>query len=333
MSRPDFWEDQRAAQRKSQRAMRLRESVGLWQGLRNRARELLELAELAHEDEEADLRSELERELESLAGDVLQQEDLILLGQEYDQNDAIVSIHAGAGGTESQDWAAMLLRMYLRWCQDKGFETTIIDTTEGEEAGVKSVTVEVDGQAAYGYLKAERGVHRLVRISPFDASARRHTSFALVEVMPVLDEDVDIEIDEADLRIDYYRASSAGGQHVNKTSSAVRLVHLASGITVTCQNERSQQQNRATAMRVLKARLVERELERREAEQARLRGEPVSAEWGSQIRSYVLHPYQLVKDHRSGYETSRTQAVLDGELDELILAHLKSRVGRVGAVA
>ncbi|RME42685.1 MAG: peptide chain release factor 2, partial [Chloroflexi bacterium] len=241
--------------------------------------------------------------------------------------DAILAIHAGAGGTESQDWAQMLLRMYLRWAQNHGYRTEVIDQTEGEEAGIKSVTVQVSGRYAYGYLKAERGVHRLVRLSPFDASNRRHTSFALVEVMPLIDDDIEIEIDPNDLRIDTFRASGAGGQHVNKTSSAVRIVHEPTGIVVQCQNERSQLQNRETAMRVLRARLLELELEKREEEQARLKGEHVDAGWGNQIRSYVLHPYQMVKDHRTGYETGKAQAVLDGDLDPFILAYLKSQVG------
>ena len=236
----------------------------------------------------------------------------------------MLAIHAGAGGTESQDWAQMLLRMYLRWAERRGYETDVIETSPGEEAGVKSVLIEVKGDYAYGYLRGERGVHRLVRISPFDASHSRHTSFALVEVMPVVESSVDINISSDDIKVDVFRSSGPGGQHMQKTSSAVRITHLPTGLVVTCQNERSQLRNKETAMRVLRSRLLELELEKKTEEQIKLKGEHITAEWGNQIRSYVLHPYKMVKDHRTGYETSNPTAVLDGDLDELLKAYLRS---------
>ncbi len=310
-----------------QRLADLKQEVELWGDLEARVTDLVDLLEMAQAADDHGIAEEIAGEVTEIEAQLAQLEDRLLLSGEYDSHDAILAIHAGAGGTESQDWAQMLLRMYLRWAQNHGYRTEIIDQTEGEEAGIKSVTVQVSGRYAYGYLKAERGVHRLVRLSPFDASNRRHTSFALVEVMPLIDDDIEIEIDLNDVRIDTFRASGAGGQHVNKTSSAVRIVHEPTGIVVQCQNERSQLQNRETAMRVLRARLLELELEKREEEQARLKGEHVDAGWGNQIRSYVLHPYQMVKDHRTGYETGKAQAVLDGDLDPFIMAYLKSQVG------
>ena len=276
---------------------------------------------------------DLERDLASLQSDWTRMESRLLLSEPYDDRPAILSVHAGAGGTESQDWAEMLLRMYLRWAEQHRFKTEILEQTEGEEAGLKSVTVGIDGRWAYGQLKSERGVHRLVRISPFDSQKRRHTSFALVEVMPEVAEDVEVEIDEKDLRVDTYRASGAGGQHVNKTDSAVRLTHLPTGIVVTCQNERSQAQNRERAMAVLRAKLVERKMQEHEAEMARLRGEHVEAGWGNQIRSYVLQPYTMVKDLRTNHETSNPTAVLDGDLDAFIDAYLRSRIGETSRAA
>lgn len=305
----------------------LRNEVEPWRTLERRVHDLRELLELAIAEDDRAVAEDVAAEMQGVEEELDRREFQLMLSGEYDRNDAILAIHAGAGGTESQDWAAMLLRMYLRWAEQHGYTTQILDTTEGEEAGIKSVTVEVDGQYAYGYLKAERGVHRLVRLSPFDAAHRRHTSFALVEVMPVLDNSVNVHIDPDDLRIDVFRSSGAGGQNVQKTSTAVRITHLPTGIVVTCQNERSQIQNRETAMRILRSRLLEIELEKREAEQARLKGQHVEAGWGNQIRSYVLHPYQMVKDHRTGYETSQTQAVLDGELDPFIQAYLQANVG------
>jgi peptide chain release factor 2 len=283
----------------------------------------LELAEL---DDES-LRSELETEVAALAKEVDQRELDAMLSGPYDHDDALLAIHAGAGGTDSQDWAQMLERMYLRWAERSGYEVEILDYSEGEEAGIKSVTLAVDGRNAFGYLRPEKGVHRLVRLSPFDSAHRRHTSFALVEVLPQVEDDDTIVISPNDLRIDTYRSAGAGGQNVQKNDTAVRITHLPSGLVVTCQNERSQTQNRENAMRVLKARLLELKQEELEKQKAELRGEYKKAEWGSQIRSYVLHPYQLVKDHRTNFETGNTQAVLDGDLDGFIEAYLRANVG------
>jgi peptide chain release factor 2 len=332
-SDPGLWDDPAAAQVVLRRADELREEIGAWRELEVRARGLAEMAELAAAEPDADLEltTDLERELATLTADWNRMEGHLLLSEPYDERPAIVSVHAGAGGTESQDWAEMLLRMYLRWAERNRYRTEILDQTEGEEAGLKSVTAAIDGRWAYGRLKSERGVHRLVRISPFDSQNRRHTSFALVEVMPEVPEDAAIEIDEKDLRVDTYRASGAGGQHVNKTDSAVRLTHLPTGIVVTCQNERSQTQNRERAMAVLRAKLAERKEEEREAEMARLRGQHVEAGWGNQIRSYVLQPYTMVKDLRTGVETSNTGAVLDGDLDAFIEGYLRSRIGEAAA--
>jgi peptide chain release factor 2 len=317
------------------RAEELRDEIGAWRDLEARATALAEIAELAETDsEEGDgLEADLQRDLRALTADWNRMEGRLLMSDPYDERPAIVSVHAGAGGTESQDWAEMLLRMYLRWAERNRYRTEILDQTEGEEAGLKSVTVSVEGRWAYGRLKSERGVHRLVRISPFDSNKRRHTSFALVEVMPEVEDAPDIEIRDDDLRVDTYRASGAGGQHVNKTDSAVRLTHLPTGIVVTCQNERSQAQNRERAMAVLRAKLVERAQEEREVELARLRGQHVEAGWGNQIRSYVLQPYTMVKDLRTGVETSNPSAVLDGEIDPFIEGYLRWRIGGDGAAA
>ena len=288
------------------------------------------MAELAEGDAAAgaELQADLASDLDALRADWNRMERQLLLAEPYDERPAIVSVHAGAGGTESQDWAEMLLRMYLRWAEGKRFRTEVLEQTEGEEAGLKSVTFGVDGRWVYGLLRSERGVHRLVRISPFDSQKRRHTSFALVEVMPDVPADVSVEIDEKELRIDTYRSSGAGGQHVNKTDSAVRITHLPTGIVVAVQNERSQHQNRERAMAVLRARLVERQVEEREVERLRLRGEHVEAGWGNQIRSYVLQPYTMVKDLRTGVESSNPTAVLDGEIDPFIEGYLRAQVGR-----
>ncbi len=291
------------------RAEELRSEIEMWRGLGDRARGLAEMAEMAAADAEEGetLAPDLERDLAALQADWGRMEQQLLLGEPFDERGAIVSIHAGAGGTESQDWAEMLLRMYLRWAERNRFKTEILEATEGEEAGLKSVSVSIDGRWGYGRLRSERGVHRLVRISPYDSQKRRHTSFALVEVLPEVPEDAQVEIDEKDLRVDTYRSSGAGGQHVNKTDSAVRLTHNPTGIVVAVQSERSQHQNRDRAMAVLRAKLIERQMEEREAEMARLRGEHVEAGWGNQIRSYVLQPYTMVKDLRTGVETSRTR--------------------------
>ena len=282
--------------------------------------------ELLEDEHDRELEAELGKSLDSLEPDLNRVELAALLGGEYDRNDAVASVHAGAGGTESQDWAEMLLRMYLRWAERDGLETELDEVQPGEEAGIKSATFIVHGSNAYGLLSAERGVHRLVRISPFDAQSRRHTSFASLDVIPLLDdENEEVEIDPKDLRIDTYRSSSAGGQHVNVTDSAVRITHLPTGIAAACQNERSQMQNRAVAMRILKARLAERARREREAKVEALRGEQRGIDFGSQIRSYVLHPYRMVKDHRTGVEIGDVDRVLDGDLDRLIEEALRRR--------
>ncbi|WP_114679478.1 peptide chain release factor 2 [Anaerolinea thermolimosa] len=318
-----LWDDPAEAQKVMKRLSALRDEVEQWNTLNQRIHDALELAQL---DDES-IRSELEQESTHLEDTIARLEIQILLGGKYDRGNALLSINAGAGGTDSQDWAAMLQRMYLRWCERRGYQTEILDLTEGEEAGIKSVTIAVNGPYAYGYLKAEKGVHRLVRLSPFDAAHRRHTSFAQVEVLPELeDDDTAIQINPDDLRIDIYRSSSAGGQNVQKNATAVRITHLPTGIVVSCQNERSQMQNRENAMRVLRAKLAELQREAQERQMAELRGEYIKAEWGSQIRSYVLHPYQMVKDHRTDFETGNTQAVLDGEIDGFIEAYLRSSI-------
>ena len=301
----------------------IREEVESWQGLRQRIHDALELAHL----EDESLRPELETETEQIEKEVEQREFYAMFSGKHDSGDALLAIHAGAGGTDSQDWAEMLERMYLRWAENHGYETDILDYSEGEEAGIKSVTIAVNGRYAYGYLRPEKGVHRLVRLSPFDSAHRRHTSFALVEVLPQVEDDDEIEINPDDLRIDVYRSSSAGGQNVQKNDTAVRITHLPTGIVVTCQNERSQGRNRESAMLVLESRLLELELEKQEAERARIKGDHVEAGWGNQIRSYVLQPYRMVKDLRTNAETSDTTAVLDGEIDEFITAYLRNQVG------
>jgi peptide chain release factor 2 len=320
MGEPGFWDDQKRAAAISSEQARLAKRRDRYNSLSGDAEDLTQLLELASDDGDLDDVEEavtaLKRQLERV------QEDALFSG-EYDAGDAVVTLQAATGGTDAQDWTEMLLRMYLRWAADRGFQTELIEASPGEEAGLKSATFTVSGENAYGILKAERGKHRLVRLSPFDQAHRRHTSFAQVIVSPLLPDDVDVEIDESDLRIDTYRASGAGGQHVNKTDSAVRITHLPTGIVVQCQNERSQLSNRQTAMRILKSRLAEYELEKREAELARERGGlPDTGFGGEAIRSYVLHPYQLVKDHRTDLEEGNAQAVLDGRLDEFIQAYL-----------
>lgn len=304
------------------RISELREEIEGWKRFIQRCQDGLELSE----SEDESFRDELEAEISVLEKELEKRELTTLLSGPYDHENALLTINAGAGGTDSQDWASMLMRMYLRWCERKGFESEILDFSEGEEAGIKSVTIAVSGSYAYGYLRGEKGVHRLVRLSPFDAAHRRHTSFAQVEVLPdISNGDSDIQINPDDLRIDIYRSSSAGGQNVQKNATAVRITHIPTGIVVSCQNERSQMQNRENAMRVLRARLAELKRQEQERQLAELRGEYIKAEWGSQIRSYVLHPYQLVKDHRTEFETGNTQAVLDGELDGFIEAYLRSQ--------
>jgi peptide chain release factor 2 len=288
-----------------------------------RADDLEAALELAQESGDAELEAEVDHTLDDLDRDFARERTQLLFAGEYDERPAILTISAGAGGTEATDWAAMLLRMYLRWAERHRWKTEVIDEQEGEQAGLKSVSVAVNGRGAYGWLRAERGVHRLVRLSPFDSQNRRQTTFALVEVMPEPDEDAPIELDWDEIRVDTFRSQGAGGQHVNKTDSAVRLTHLPTGIVAQSQNERSQTQNKETAIKVLKARLLEKALEEKETELRRLRGEHVEAGWGNQIRSYVLHPYQMVKDLRTQVETSNTSAVLDGDLDVFIQAELE----------
>lgn len=312
------------------RLSNLRRVIDTWRGLETRVRDLIALAELAIEEADESLAGDVQGEAEELEQRVTDLEFELSFSGPYDDHNAILAVHAGAGGTDSQDWAQMLLRMYVRWAERRGYEVDVLDEMSGEEAGIKSATVEIKGPYAYGWLRGERGVHRLVRLSPFDAAHARHTSFAKVEVMPEAEGPSEVRIEEGDLRIDVFRASGHGGQNVQKNSTAVRVTHLPTGIVVTCQNERSQHRNREAAMKVLEARLLELELQRYAEEQARLRGEHVPAEWGNQIRSYVLHPYKLVKDYRSGLEirdAKQVEAVLDGEIDELMKAYLKSAVG------
>lgn len=311
----------------------LQEQVETWQNLERRVQDALALVEMSAEEEDDDLLEELTAETEDLEKLLEQLEFQLVLSGKHDKDSALLSIHAGAGGTESQDWAEMLMRMYMRWAENKRYKTSLVDQTPGEEAGLKSVTLEIAGEYAYGYLKAERGVHRLVRISPYDASSRRHTSFALVEVIPDLKSDIEIEINPDEIEMDVYKSGGAGGQHVQKNSTAVRIKHLPTGIVVTCQNERSQLQNRETAMRILRGRLYDLELQKQEEEQARLKGEHVEAGWGNQIRSYVLHPYKMVKDHRTNHEVGNAEAVLDGRLDDFIEAYLRHTIGQASQIA
>jgi peptide chain release factor 2 len=320
---PGFWDDQRKAQRILREADGLQGELALWRDLESRATGLEELADLAAAATDLEMLAEIEREADALGASFERERTALLFSGEYDQRGALVTISAGAGGTEATDWAEMLLRMFLRWAERHRFSTEVLDQTEGEQTGLKSVTFDVDGRRAYGWLRAERGVHRLVRISPYDSQKRRQTTFALIEVMPEVEDVAEVELDWDEIRVEMYRSSGAGGQHVQKTNSAVRLTHLPTGIVVTCQNERSATQNRETAAKVLAARLLERRLEENEIELRRLKGEHVEAGWGNQIRSYVLHPYQMVKDHRTGLETSNTASVLDGDLDAFMAAELE----------
>jgi len=317
---PDFWNNPTHAQQVSKRAANLRDEVDDWRGFERR---LHDAAELAGLDDES-LRADLEAETAVIEAELEKRQFTAMLSGPYDAGEALLAIHAGAGGTDSQDWAGMLQRMYLRWAEQHGYQAEILDTTEGEEAGIKTVTIAVAGQYAYGYLRSEKGVHRLVRLSPFDAAHRRHTSFALVEVLPqVAFDSPEVQIAPSEIRVDTFKSSGAGGQNVQKNATAIRITHLPTGIVVTCQNERSQTQNREFAMRILRARLLEIQKAEKEEEIAVLRGEYTKAEWGSQIRSYVLHPYQMVKDHRTEHETGNTAAVLDGDLDAFMEAYLQ----------
>jgi peptide chain release factor 2 len=320
MGAPGFWDDQQRAAEISTEHSRVTKRLERFRRLDQEYRDARELAEM-----DGEMADEIAASLRPLRDELARLEEDALFNGEYDGGDAVVTIHAGAGGTDSQDWAEILLRMYLRWAESRGFETELLEASPGEEAGLKSATFTARGENAYGAFKAERGVHRLVRLSPFDSAHRRHTSFAQVIVSPLLPEDGAAEIDEADLRIDTYRASGAGGQHVNKTDSAVRITHVPTGIVVQCQNERSQTSNKQTALRILRSRLAEVEQEQREAELAKERGAVQEADFGSQIRSYVLHPYQLVKDHRTDVEAGNAQGVLDGDLDDFVHAYLLAR--------
>jgi peptide chain release factor 2 len=320
MQRPGFWDDQDVAARTSAAHARAQRKLKLFGELDAEVADLGELAEMAADDEE--MAAELSSQLGSVESRLAELEEARLFSGDYDAGDAVVTVHAGAGGTDSQDWAEILLRMYLRWAERRGFEVEMKEASPGEEAGLKSATFVARGENVYGLFAAERGVHRLVRISPFDSSSRRHTSFAQVDVGPLVDEGVEVELNDDDLRIDTYRASGAGGQHVNKTDSAVRITHIPTGVVVQCQNERSQTQNKAVAMQLLRSKLVELEERKRAERLAKVRGEVKDVAWGSQIRSYVMHPYTMVKDHRTEHEVGDVQRVLDGDIDEFIRDYL-----------
>lgn len=323
MLEANFWNNQREAKKVIDQKNYLTEKLETFQGIKHKVEDIEVGIDLYEDSEDVDLLKDIEKFVKQLEKEINQFEISILLSGPYDQNNAILEIHPGAGGTESQDWAEMLLRMYMRYAERMNFKVEVLDYLAGEEAGIKSVTLLIKGLNAYGYLKSEQGVHRLIRISPFDASGRRHTSFVSVDVIPEFDEDIEVEVKEEDLRIDTFRSSGAGGQHVNTTDSAVRITHLPTGIVVTCQNERSQIANREAAMRMLKAKLYKIELEKQQEELMSLRGEQKEIGWGSQIRTYTFHPYSLVKDHRTNTETGNIQAVMDGEIDDFIFDYLK----------
>src|SRR5947207_3121500 len=329
----DFWADNRKAQAQMQQLNTLREEVTTWEGIAEKLKDLHGLAGLLEEEPDEGMQEEVAGDLTAIEQEVEKLQFALMLNGEHDERNAIVSIHAGSGGVDAQDWAEMLLRMYLRWAERHNFRTETYEYSEGEEAGFKSATVEITGRYAYGYLRSEIGTHRLIRLSRFDAAHRRHTSFAKVEVLPDIEDTIEITIRPEDIEVDTYRSTGAGGQHVNKTDSAVRIRHIPTGIVVTCQNERSQIQNREVAMKLLKARLYEREEKRREEEAARLKGENVQADFGTQIRSVTIHPYNIVKDHRTNYETSDTEGYLAGNVDPFIYAYLQAIAGGVAAEA
>ncbi|MDN5331890.1 MAG: peptide chain release factor 2 [Tepidanaerobacteraceae bacterium] len=320
---PNFWDDPQEAQKILQNLNQLKDTIEEFETLQKNWEDLITLIELGLESNDQEILDEITYEAEKFKKEFEKKRIQTLLRGKYDKNNAILSLHAGAGGTEAQDWVQMLFRMYTRWAEDKGYRVKVMDILPGEEAGIKSVTVLVEGPYAYGYLKAEQGVHRLVRISPFDAAGRRHTSFASVDVIPEIDDDIEIEIKPEDLKIETFRAGGAGGQYVNKTESAVRITHIPTGIVVSCQNERSQQSNKNTALKILKAKLFNLYMEEQQKKINELRGEQKEIAWGNQIRSYVFHPYSLVKDHRTGVEVGNVEAVMDGEIDVFINAYLK----------
>ena len=325
MGEPTFWDDTEKAQKINQELNDVKISVDKYKALCKKFEDMQVLWEMAMEEEDDSLEAEVNSEIQAIRGALNELELEVLLSGPYDANNAILTLHAGAGGTEAQDWTQMLLRMYGRWAERHGFSVETADLLPGDEAGVKSATLFIKGHNAYGYLRSEKGIHRLVRISPFDAAARRHTSFSACDIMPEIDDAVEVDINMDDVRVDTYRASGAGGQHINKTSSAVRMTHIPTGVVVQCQNERSQIQNREQCMKMLRARLFELEQEKKEQELAALEGDQQKIEWGSQIRSYVFHPYNMVKDHRTSAETGNTQAVMDGDLDMFIEAFLRAK--------
>ncbi|MFW6118660.1 MAG: peptide chain release factor 2 [Chloroflexota bacterium] len=327
-AQPDFWDDPAKAQVVMRQIGVKRNLVNAWRELEKKAADLQEMIVLAVEEEDYSLKEEIQRELKKLSTRFEELESQQLFTGDYDSRNAMVALHAGAGGTESQDWANMLLRMYLRWAERHNYKAEVLDVSPGEEAGIKSAILEINGDYVYGYLKGEHGVHRLVRLSPFDADHARHTSFVLVEVLPEAESTVDIKIAPEDLRVDTYRSSGPGGQHMQKTSSAVRITHLPTGLVASCQGQRSQHQNKEAALRILYSRILELDREKKEEERARLKGERIEAGWGNQIRSYVLHPYKMVKDHRTDYEVHDAEAVLDGELNGFITDYLRSQVGK-----
>ena len=325
---PDFWSNTQRVQKVNQRIATLRDEVGAYEDLALKIEDIQTLLELATEENDESLQKEIADGVDTVTQHLEQMELRLMLTGEFDANNAILSIHSGAGGIDAQDWAGMLMRMYLRWCDQRGYQTEIVDLTSGDEAGIKGATILVTGASAYGYLQAEAGVHRLVRLSPYDFNKRRHTSFAAIDVTPEIDDTVEVDIQSEDLRIDFYRASGAGGQHVNVTDSAVRITHKPTGIIVQCQNERSQHKNREIAMKLLRSRLHEKYRAEREAELSKQRSERLDIDFGSQIRSYVLHPYQRVKDLRTNIETGNVNAVLDGALDPFIESYLKMKAQR-----
>lgn len=326
---PQFWTDQSQAQSVMRRLSSNKDLVKTWRDLERKTNEVGDLLNLIMEEKETSLQSEIEHETDEIAAALNKLEINLMFNGEYDHMNAILAIHAGAGGTESQDWAEMLLRMYTRWAEKRKYDVEVLDISPGDEAGIKSATLEIRGDHVFGYAKSERGVHRLVRLSPYDADHARHTSFALTEVLPEVKEASEININSEDIKVDTFRSSGPGGQHMQKTSSAVRITHMPTGTIVICQNQRSQYQNKEAAMKILYARLLEKEREEKELQTAKLKGKRIDAGWGNQIRSYVLHPYKMVKDHRTEYETSDTTAVLDGEIDDFMIAYLRSKVGEI----